>query len=71
MSAAQRQTRRRQRKRDGDVVLKTIVLRARSRDVLVDGRWVQEWDESNVEALTHAVQMLLDGLQLSRRDASN
>lgn len=69
MSAADRQRRRRDRKRAGEIAV-TVVVSRRARDVLADARWIAEWDEEDRDAVREAVQRLLDGLQPVTRDAS-
>lgn len=68
--AAERQRRKRERERDGTIVVSVEVPR-RSRDVLVEARWLPEWNEDDKAAVAEAVQILVNGLQpASRRDGS-
>lgn len=68
--AAERQRRKRERQRDGTIVVSVEVPR-RSRDVLVEARWLPEWSEDDKAAVAEAMQILVNGLQpVSRRDGS-
>lgn len=70
MSAAERNALARKRKRNGDVVVPIVVSR-KSRGVLVDCRWLGEWDEDNREAIRHAVQVMVDNLEPVTRNGSD
>ena len=64
----ERERKRRERERDEFGVW--IVVSRKSRDVLVDARWLGEWDEDDREAVREAVQKLIDGIAPVTRDAS-
>lgn len=68
-TAAERQRRYRENRRRGAMSV-TLVVGRPTRDVLVEARWVREWDEDDREAVQRALQMLVDNLCPVTRDGS-
>lgn len=62
MTAAERQSLRRQRKKAGQMVVKIVVSPA-IRDVLADVRWLPEWDVENREEVQRVLQIMVDNMR--------
>ena len=62
MSDAERQKRRRERKRQG-VMRVTLDVPREVRDVLVETRWLGEWDEDDKPEVQAVLQMMLNNLR--------
>ena len=63
MSAAARMRLSRWRKREGQKVLRNIVITSDTVDVLVDAGRLPQWDADNPDAIASAVEKLLDNLE--------
>ena len=62
-SAAERQRERRRRQRQG-VMLITVEVPARAREVLLDAQWLQQWDEDDPASVRAAVQRLIHEMRV-------
>lgn len=68
--APSRDRTRRWRQRDRVGTLRFLInVPMEARAVLVEARWLQQWDEDDPDAVRDAVQRLLDNLRVDRKDA--